>query len=64
MHACPCILCIIFSEHKDLAANEELILNTVATITNLSFYNNDDSVINKEQVLVAEGKSLCFYVPT
>lgn len=44
------------SETKDVSSSEELVLNTVATVNNLSFYNTKTSAINTLQVRVLEGK--------
>lgn len=39
-----------------MSSSEELVLNTVATVNNLSFYNTKTSAINTLQVRVLEGK--------
>ncbi|XP_067050151.1 armadillo repeat-containing protein 2-like [Acropora muricata] len=39
---------------KDATNNEELVLNTVATLNNLSFYNDADSVVQQRQVEITE----------
>lgn len=39
---------------KNAVNNEELVLNTVATLNNLSFYNDDDSVVQQRQVEITE----------
>ncbi|XP_061176432.1 armadillo repeat-containing protein 2-like isoform X2 [Saccostrea echinata] len=41
-------------ETKDVSSSEELVLNTVATINNLSFYNTKTSAITTHQVRVLE----------
>ena len=41
---------------KDATNSEELVLNTVATLNNLSFYNDGDSVIQQRQVEITESK--------
>lgn len=38
-----------------MSSSEELVLNTVATVNNLSFYNTKTSAINTLQVRVLEG---------
>ncbi|KAL9969241.1 hypothetical protein ACROYT_G021436 [Oculina patagonica] len=39
---------------KDANNSEELVLNTVATLNNLSFYNDADSVVQQRQVEITE----------
>ncbi|XP_020605577.1 armadillo repeat-containing protein 2-like [Orbicella faveolata] len=39
---------------KDATHSEELVLNTVATLNNLSFYNDVDSVVQQRQVEITE----------
>lgn len=39
---------------KDAASSEELVLNTVATLNNLSFYNDSGSVVQQRQVEITE----------
>lgn len=46
------------SETKEVSTSEELVLNTVATINNLSFYNTKTSAITTLQVRVLEGTHL------
>lgn len=46
------------SETKEVSSSEELVLNTVATINNLSFYNTKTSAITTLQVRVLEGTHL------
>lgn len=46
------------SETKEVSSSEELVLNTVATINNLSFYNTKTSAITTLQVRVLEGTPL------
>ena len=41
---------------KDATHSEELVLNTVATLNNLSFYNDVDSVVQQRQVEITESK--------
>lgn len=45
-------------ETKEVSSSEELVLNTVATINNLSFYNTKTSAITTLQVRVLEGTPL------
>ncbi|XP_015772193.1 PREDICTED: armadillo repeat-containing protein 2-like [Acropora digitifera] len=47
----------VLAKHKDVkdaTNNEELVLNTVATLNNLSFYNDADSVVQQRQVEITE----------
>jgi len=46
----------IIVDVKDAAHSEELVLNTVSTLNNLSFYNNVDSVVQQRQVEITESK--------
>lgn len=48
----------LFLDLKDAANSEELVLNTVATLNNLSFYNDADSVVQQRQVEITESKSM------
>lgn len=41
---------------KDVNNSEELVLNTVATLNNLSFYNDADSVVQQRQGEITESK--------
>jgi len=53
----------VFTEFKDVAVNEELVLNTIVTINNLSFYNVVGSVITNKRLAITERKSFnceCF----
>ena len=45
-----------FSEYKDISTSEELVLNTVITINNLSFYNTPGSAITERQIGIARCK--------
>jgi len=42
------------AERKDVAKCEELVLNAVATVNNLSYYSVDDSTITQRRLHVAE----------
>lgn len=46
----------IIVDVKDATHSEELVLNTVATFNNLSFYNDVDSVVQQRQVEITESK--------
>lgn len=46
----------VFPECKDVQSSEELSLNTVATINNLSFYNTKTSAITDQQMRIIEGE--------
>ena len=46
----------IIVDVKDAAHSEELVLNTVSTLNNLSFYNDVDSVVQQRQVEITESK--------
>ena len=48
------------TEHKNLEDNEELVLNCLATINNLSFYNIKNSAITQRQMPLAK----CEYCPS
>ena len=48
---------LIVADVKDATDSEELVLNTVATLNNLSFYNDTDSVIQNRQVEITKSKS-------
>ncbi|XP_033741539.1 armadillo repeat-containing protein 2-like isoform X2 [Pecten maximus] len=41
-------------EYKDIPTSEELVLNTVATINNLSYYSVKTSIISQQQMRVIE----------
>ncbi|KAK3097116.1 hypothetical protein FSP39_006506 [Pinctada imbricata] len=43
-------------EFKDISTSEELVLNTMATINNLSFYDTKTSAITTHQIRVLDGK--------
>ena len=47
-------LCLSPSESKNESDNEELLLNTIATINNLSFYNTKQSAVVRKQLHIAE----------
>ena len=42
---------------KEASHSEELVLNTVSTLNNLSFYNDAESVLLQRQVQITESKS-------
>ena len=44
----------VFAERKDVGRCEELVLNAVATINNLSYYFSDHSSIVQRRLHVAE----------
>lgn len=46
---------MIVSEHKTVETGEEVILNTMTTINNLSFYVCHPSAIIKHQLQLAHG---------
>ena len=50
------VACNPFAEIKDVNNSEELVLNTVATLNNLSFYNDADSVVLQRQLEITESK--------
>ena len=52
LHTCTWII----ADVKDATHSEELVLNTVATLNNLSFYNDVDSVVQQRQVEITESK--------
>lgn len=39
-----------------MATSEELVLNTLVTINNLSFYHADGSVVRSKQLAITERK--------
>lgn len=43
-----------FSEKKDIVTSEELVLNIVGAITNLSFYHSQDNIILKNQIKISK----------
>ena len=45
--------CYLFTERKQIATSEELVLNLVAAITNLSFCYTTDNVILKNQLKIS-----------
>ena len=45
------------SECKDIDTSEELVLNTVACINNLSYFNCKNSAVTTHQIRVLECKS-------
>ena len=45
------------SEVKEASHSEELVLNTVSTLNNLSFYNDAESIVQQRQVQITESKS-------
>ena len=47
---------LFIADSRDVTDSEELILNTVATINNLSFYSVKTSVILSQQMQLAECK--------
>ena len=44
------------SEVKEVSHSEELVLNTVSTLNNLSFYNDAESIVQQRQVQITESK--------
>ena len=42
---------------KEASHSEELVLNTVSTLNNLSFYNDAESIVQQRQVQITESKS-------
>ena len=49
--------CLVFLlDVKSIELNEELILNTVATLNNLSFYQGDSIALSQRQLDITEGK--------
>ena len=46
----------VFSECKDIDTSEELVLNTVACINNLSYFNCKNSAVTTQQIRVLECK--------
>ena len=44
------------SEVKEASHSEELVLNTVSTLNNLSFYNDAESIVQQRQVQITESK--------
>jgi len=57
------MICLVYhflwniSEVKEASHSEELVLNTVSTLNNLSFYNDAESVVLQRQVQITESKS-------
>jgi hypothetical protein len=45
-----------FLDTKCIESNEELVLNTVATLNNLSFYQDGNSVVLQRQLDITECK--------
>ena len=43
-------------EVKEASHSEELVLNTVSTLNNLSFYNDAESIVQQRQVQITESK--------
>ena len=52
---CWNVYVMIVSEHKTVETGEEVILNTMTTINNLSFYVCHPSAIIKHQLQLAHG---------
>lgn len=46
----------IFTDVKDALVSEELVLNTVSTLNNLSYYNSAESVVQQRQVEITESR--------
>lgn len=46
----------IFTDVKDALVSEELVLNTVSTLNNLSYYNSAESVVQQKQVEITESR--------
>ena len=55
---CYALLFVFFLETKNETNNEELILNTIATVNNLSFYNTKQSAVVKKQLHIAQCRYL------
>lgn len=51
---CPCFTVSIHSDNKTLENSEELVLNSMATINNLSYYHDKSSAIVNSQLSIAE----------
>lgn len=49
-----CLPCLLVSESKSLDDCEELVINTTATINNLSFYQVKNSAIQNQKLYIAE----------
>lgn len=45
----------MLTDKKELAASEELILNTITAINNLSYFDIDSSAVTKAQLSLAKG---------
>ena len=43
----------MFADHPSLSESEELVLNTMSTINNLSYYAIADSAVTKRQLEIA-----------
>ena len=54
--------CLSPSEPKNESDNEELLLNTIATINNLSFYNTKQSAVVRKQLHIAECEYLKYFI--
>ena len=50
------MICCCAVERKDVGKCEELVLNAIATINNLSYYTVDTSAIMKHRLHIAECK--------
>lgn len=50
----------MIADVKDATNSEELVLNTVATLNNLSFYNSVESAVQQRQVEITESKLTVF----
>ena len=56
------ITCLVYHfllnilEVKEASHSEELVLNTVSTLNNLSFYNDAESIVQQRQVQITESK--------
>ena len=55
MRRLKCFLLVLFPECKDIEMSEELVLNTVACINNLSYFNCKNSAVITHQIRVLEG---------
>ena len=50
------------SDVKEASHSEELVLNTVSTLNNLSFYNDPESIVQQRQVQITQSKSTFLFV--
>ena len=47
---------MIFAENDHLSTKDELVLNALSTLNNLSFYSVADNAVAKQQKRVADGE--------